>query len=147
MEINDLLFNMPTNLAPIRTEAKFSAWFWKKLKNRWGFYHKISDESRGMKPCDAIFALWWLSWLIEFKVTDRKSYKPYYLLRGSSAKLPGFQVKWLSLNSKNGWFSLVCIYNRGYGTYTLIDFRALLLDNELVIWKKGISCKTSGVVS
>jgi hypothetical protein len=147
MGLNSLLFDVPWSTGQFTTEARFSTWYGKQLKDRGGMYHKISDESRWMKPCDSIFAFDWLVWIIEFKVTKKKTYKPYMLLRGSSVRLPGYQIKWLDLYQKNGWLSLVAVYNKLYETITIIDFAALVLNPDLTIWEKGIPCKTSGVLS
>ncbi len=145
MELNKLLFQLPST--PFKTEAAFSQWFWRQVKDRGGICYKLSDESRGMKPRDSSLFYDWICWAIEFKVTTTKNTKPFYLLRWSKIATPWFQVKGLELAKKNGWHSIVCVYNKIENIYALIDFWVLLLDPDLVIWDKGIPFKTSIVVS
>ena len=146
MDLSKILFDLP-EWSWFSDESRFSAWFGRQVKEKGWMYHKISDESRGMKPCDAVFAFEWIHWLIEFKVTAKKNYKPFKMLRWSSVMLPWFQVKGLTLYQKNGWLSLVAVYNKSNNTWVLIDFRVLLLNPDLVIWDKGIPFKTSIVVN
>lgn len=132
MAINKLYFTCPDRW--FKNEAEFTTWFWKQIKDRWGFFHKISDESSNMKPCDAIFAFDWISWLIEFKYQKTKKCKPFYLLRGSWPSKPWFQVKWLQLNQRNGWLSLVVVYNKNKNMFTVIDFSFLQSNVDYTIW-------------
>lgn len=145
MDLNKLIFELPKGT--FKAEKDFSQWFGRQVKDRWGICYKLSDESRGMKPRDSSFFYDWLAGAIEFKIIKQKSFKPFYLLRGSKISIPGFQVKWLTLAHKNGWLWLVCVYNPIEHIYVLINFGALLLDPDLVIWEKGIPFKTSIVVN
>jgi hypothetical protein len=147
MDLSKLIFQLPNNPWQFTTEARFTTWLGRKIKDAWWFFYKISDDSRGTKPWDAEFAFDWIAWVMEIKVTKKKNYKPYNLLRWSSISNPGGQCESLRQYSKNGWLWLVVVYNQGEITYQIYKFTDLDLYRDTVVWDKGISYKTSGVVS
>lgn len=104
------------------TEAKFTTWFGSCIKERWGFFFKISDQDQRIKPFDAMFCFNWFTWFIEFKLVKTKSRKPYMLLKGSSPSNSWWQVKWLWEVINNWWFGLVIVYNNINKQYTIYNF-------------------------
>jgi len=53
-----------------KLEKDFTAWFGTQHKRKFAFWHKISDQSRGLKPCDAIYADTDGLYILEAKVID-----------------------------------------------------------------------------
>lgn len=122
--LKKLYFENPRNL---KNEAQFTTRFWKQLKERGGFFKKISDMDQSIKPFDAMFAYEWMCGGIEFKKVDGKSCHPYRLLRWSSASKPWYQLQGLSLLSQNWGIALVivfCIATQTYRVWTVdeMDF-------------------------
>jgi len=126
MLLDKLQFKLPEKW--FKDEASFSSWFGSKLRENWGFWHKMSDMDRWTKPFDAIFALEWIVGWIEFKIVDSISSKPYKKLRWSCPENPWWQVKGMSTLLKNWGKSLVILYNRKVNEYIIIEFQNLFLD-------------------
>lgn len=108
-----------------KNEAEFTTRFGQEIKKLSGFFHKISDESRWLKPFDSICALDWKVYAIEFKFVRSLSCYPFRLLRWSSASKPWAQVKWLNDFRNNGWKSIVIVYSAVKHAYIVVDFAGL----------------------
>lgn len=106
----------------VKNEAEFTSRFGGEIKKRAWFFHKISDIDRRLKPFDAMFALGGLVWAIEFKCIAGKSCYPYRLLRWSSVKNTGGQVKGLVEFQNNGGTSLVIVYSKKVREYKVLQF-------------------------
>lgn len=124
-------FNCPDKW--FKNEAEFTTWYGKKIKEQWGFFHKISDYSLGFKPFDAICALKWKVCAIEFKYTKNWSCVPFDMLRGSSAKKPWTQVQSLESFEKNGWISLIIVYSQKSNRYITLSFSDENLHSKVTI--------------
>jgi hypothetical protein len=129
MHLDDLKFNLPEKW--FKDEASFTTYFGRQIKEKWGFFHKISDADRWLKPMDAVFALNGIVWWIEFKITDSMKSKPYTKLRWSCPQNSWWQVKWLTTLMNNWWTSLVILYNRKVNAYKIIDFKDFHLDTNI----------------
>lgn len=103
-------------------EAAFTTRFGRQIKDRGGFWHKISDFSLGFKPFDAVFALEGLAGAIEFKFTKNASCTPFTMLRGSSPQNPWTQVEGLWGYERNGWKSLIIVYSAKVNRYVVMTF-------------------------
>lgn len=68
------------------------------------------------KPCDAIFWLDWLCWLIELKHWKEKN--KVDVLK----KLRNNQIFWLENYKKNGGTSIVVYYNEVHHRYWIFEF-------------------------
>ena len=116
---------MPTFNCPekgFKNEAEFTTWYGKQVKERWWFFHKISDYSLWFKPFDAICALNWKVSAIEFKFIKWWSCIPFNLLRGSNPKKPGTQVQSLGDFERNGWNSIIIVYSQKSNRYITMKF-------------------------
>lgn len=106
-----------------KNEAKFTTWFWRKCKDKGYFFFKISDSDLRLKPADAIMQADGQSFLIEFKAISAKTYfYPYRLLSWSKPSKPWSQVLGLSDFEKNGWNSLIIVYNKVTNEYYILRF-------------------------
>lgn len=105
-----------------RTEAEFTTWFWRQIKEAWGFRHKISDMSIELKPFDWIFALNWYTWAIEIKVSDNKCKVDVEKMLRPNQKSGLWKYK------KNWWNALVCYYSKVYNKYFIRS-----IDEDLII--------------
>lgn len=104
------------NQKPFKNEKEFTNRFGKQIRDRWGFWHKISDMSLEHKPCDAIIGLWWYTWLCEIKVSDHKrKVDVYNMLRPN-------QKRGLKRRQKNGGTSIVVYYNKHHHQYFVLNF-------------------------
>lgn len=115
--------NSYINNKTFKNEKDFTSWFLRFIRDHDGFAFKISDFDIWLKPCDAIIAREGSSCLAEIKYTKHWSCYPYRMLRGSSPKKPGMQVKWLDTRTKNGWISLVIVYSAKKGCFKVLDFK------------------------
>ena len=125
------IFNCPDK--GFKNEAEFTTWFGKQVKERWWFFHKISDYSLWFKPFDAICALNWEACAIEFKHIKGTSCTPFNLLRGSSAKKPWTQVMALGDYERNGWNSLIIVYSQKSNRYVSMKFSDESLHSKVTI--------------
>lgn len=116
-----------------KNEAEFTTRFWKQIKDRWWFFHKISDYSLWFKPFDAICALDWEVMAIEFKHIKWASCVPFELLRGSSPKKPWTQVQSLDSFERNGWNSTIIVYSQKNNKYIVLDFSDENLHSKVII--------------
>lgn len=122
-----------------KNEAEFTTRFGKQIKDRWGFFHKISDYSLWFKPFDVIFAYKGIAWAIELKYTKHWSCTPFDMLRGSTPKKPWTQVKSLGEYQENGWKSLIIVYSSKENNYIIISFSddERLHSKQTFIWNEG----------
>ena len=128
-QLNLLKFSLPQS--PFGNEAAFTTWFGRQVKDRGGFFHKISDFSLGFKPFDAVFGLKGFTWAIEFKFTKNWSCTPFTMLRGSTSNNPWTQVEGLSKFSTNGWNSLIIVYSSKVNKYIIMDYNDKNLHNKV----------------
>ena len=115
-----LTFNCPEK--GFKNEAEFTTRYGKQVKDRWWFFHKISDYSLWFKPFDAICALNWKVSAIEFKFIKWWSCIPFNLLRGSNPKKPGTQVQSLECFERNGWISEIIVYSQKSNRYITLNY-------------------------
>lgn len=113
-------FNCPEK--GFKNESEFTTWYGKQIKERWWFFHKISDYSLWFKPFDAICALNWKVSAIEFKFIKWWSCIPFNLLRGSNPKKPGTQVQSLECFERNGWISEIIVYSQKSNRYITLNY-------------------------
>ena len=128
--MTELMFNLPT--AKFKNEAAFTTWFWKRIKDWGGFFHKISDYSLWYKPFDAIMAYQGIVAAIEFKYANTLTCIPFTMLRGSCQSKPWSQVEGLHKYSDNGWKSLIIIYSAKKHSYVIVDFEWPDLHTKLI---------------
>ena len=100
-------------------ESQFQRWLWKKWKNKWYVYYKLSDfDTKSLKPCDCICTnLWWVTSWIELKYTKTDKI--------NINKLEPQQKSYLKKVSENGWRAVVVIYSlqeKSYISFTIKDF-------------------------
>lgn len=118
-----LQFPLPNKI--FRNEAEFTSWFGRQIKDKWWFWHKISDMSIELKPFDAILALDWYIAAVEIKVSDHKQkVNVTKMLRDN-------QRSWLSKYKKNWWNALVIYYNKICNKYFIREYT----DTEDIIIK------------
>lgn len=124
-------FNCPDK--GFKNEAEFTTRFWKQVKERWWFFHKISDYSLGFKPFDAICALDGEVQAIEFKHIKGGSCTPFKLLRGSCPEKPWTQVQSLGEYERNGWNSIIIVYSQKSNRYITMKFSDENLHSKVTI--------------
>ena len=108
-------FELPRFWFP--NEKTFTTWFRNQIKALGGFFYKISDESRWMKPFDSIMAYKGFVAAVELKYTKNGSCYPFRMLSGSSPAKLWSQVKSLENRYKNGWNSIVIVYSAKKNRY------------------------------
>lgn len=123
-------FILPTKI--FKSEAEFTTWYWWQIRKNWWFFHKISDESRGLKPFDSLLSYKWYVAAVEIKYVKSASCHPYWLLRWSSPSKPGAQVQWLRDFQINGWNSIVVVYSATKHAYIVVDFAGLDLSTKIL---------------
>lgn len=114
-----------------KSESDFTTWFWSYIRKNGWFFHKISDESRWLKPFDSIMAYEWYIAAVEIKYVKTASCHPYKLLRWSSPSKPWAQVDWLRDFQINGWNSIIVIYSAIKHSYVVVDFAGLDLSTKI----------------
>lgn len=114
-----------------KNEAEFTTWFWWQIRKNGGFFHKISDESRGLKPFDSLLAYRWYVAAVEIKFVRSASCYPFWLLRWSSPSKPWAQVEWLRDFQINGWNSIMVVYSATKHAYIVVDFARLDLSTKV----------------
>jgi hypothetical protein len=106
---------------PFPNEAKFTAWFGKKIHDAWWMRFKLSDMDISLKPCDAVIALNWIVGLCEIKVGNEKNKVDVF------KKLRPNQAFGLRRYKKNWWLSIVVYYSKLYHKYRVMEFEEEML--------------------
>ena len=101
---------------PFKSEKAFTAWFWKKIHDRWWMWHKISDMSINYKPSDAIIWWEWICWLVEIKLWKEKTKVDIHKLLRKN------QIFALERYKKNGGLSIVIYYNQVHHCYWIFEY-------------------------
>lgn len=108
------------------TEAEFTMWFWRKIRDDWGFWFKIPDDSMWEKPYDAICCHKWKTYHFEIKIwAEKKSTNVFNKLRPS-------QKYSLRLVAENWGYAFVVYYNKFLHEYFMFPFhkdtQSLIID-------------------
>lgn len=116
------MLNFPLPSKWFKTEAEFTTWFWRQIKEAWGFRHKISDMSIELKPFDWILAIDWYVAAIEIKTSDNKCKVDVEKMLRPNQKTGLWKFK------KNWWNALVCYYSKTHNKYFIRN-----IDDNLAI--------------
>lgn len=112
-------------------EKDITSWFWQQVRKHFWFFHKISDQSSDLKPCDCIvwveFDWFKISWLIEFKISkNKKKMNVDSLLRPN-------QRQWLKLRKDNNWQALVWLYSTEKNIIYIFDIDDVIKYKEFCL--------------
>lgn len=118
----NLMFQLPTlQKHSFISEKEFTTWFWNQIDKKWWLWHKISDQSSDLKPCDWIVAINWLCWLVEIKVwNEKKKINVFKKLRPN-------QAFGLRKYKQNWWTSIVVYYSKLHHKYWVMEFEEEML--------------------
>lgn len=108
---------IPMPIKPFRLEKEFTTFFAKQLKEKWFFWHKISDLDIRAKPVDSIIRTHLESYFCEIKVIKKDEF--------SFDQFQPNQIKALEEISKLWWKAIVVIYSVEYNSYIVEDFSEL----------------------
>lgn len=61
-------------MAPFKSEADFQTKMLDHIKKKWGFWFKIADSDRRLKPCDCVVTIWKDTYWLELKYKWPKSH-------------------------------------------------------------------------